>query len=183
MANLRDVITNTPQAQRQSFSWYQKNIIDAAKGMSVQKFMGDNVPHQTSNIQPGQMLSFFYDPKYKDKLPYYDSFPLIFPWDVTPTHFIGINLHYISPQMRLVLLEKLMGISSSDLSATKKLSFSWQTIKNMSEVPKIQHCVKQYLFSHVKSRFLVVPPSDWKYVVLLPLSRFKKASADQVWRA
>ena len=48
----------------------------------------------------GKMYMFLYDPKHKDTLPYYDSFPLIFPIEFYGDSFLGINLHYLPPVMR-----------------------------------------------------------------------------------
>ena len=47
---------------------------------------------QKSIIEPGKMYMFFYDPKHKDKLPYYDTFPLLFPFSMTGTHFTGLEM-------------------------------------------------------------------------------------------
>jgi len=166
---------------KQSWKWFDEYVRKPAVGMSTQKFLGDNQAHQSKKIMPGQMIAYGYDPKTKDKLPYYDTFPLALPFSTDGTRFTAINLHYLHPKLRMILLEALMGISAGKFSESKKLSFTWQTIKNMGSVPQAKHCVKQYLFGHVKSNFIVVPPSDWKFVIHLPIARFKKATEEQVW--
>ena len=45
----------------------------------------------------GKMYMFFYDAKYKDTLPFFDIFPLVFPIEFYSEGFLGINLHYLPP--------------------------------------------------------------------------------------
>ena len=46
--------------------------------------------------------------KLKNKLPYYDRFPLTLPIEQYSDGFLGINLHYLSILMRIRLLDRLM---------------------------------------------------------------------------
>ena len=39
----------------------------------------------------GRMYFYFYDPKTKDKLPYYDRFPLVIPIERYNDGFLGLN--------------------------------------------------------------------------------------------
>src|SRR6056300_1170810 len=55
---------------------------------------------KVGTVEPGNMYHFFYDPKTKSDLPYYDKFPLIFMVDTAPKGFYGINLHYLPPKLR-----------------------------------------------------------------------------------
>ena len=41
----------------------------------------------------GRMYTFFYDPKTKDELPYYDTFPVVLIIETTGNGFTGLNLH------------------------------------------------------------------------------------------
>ena len=45
------------------------------------------------NIGPGSMFAYFYDPKYKKELKYYDRFPLVLVFDFKTNGFIGCNMH------------------------------------------------------------------------------------------
>ena len=47
----------------------------------------------------GRMYFFFYDPKTKADLPYYDTFPLIFKVAHTQGGFYGLNFHYLPEQL------------------------------------------------------------------------------------
>ena len=62
---------------------------------------------RTSKPTFGILNMFVYDPKLKDKLPYYDTFPLVLPIEEYNNGFLGINLHYLSVPMRIRLLDRL----------------------------------------------------------------------------
>jgi hypothetical protein len=167
-----------------SWAWYQTNVrnIAAASGIGPMKFLGENLKNQKSGIQPGQLIQYMYDPKTKADLPYYDTFPLVLPFAASATHFTGLNLHYIPPKIRGQLLNKLKSYITDDtLGPNAKMRVTWSLLKNVSAFPEVSPCVKQYLFSHVKSRFIIIPPKEWEYAVWLPLERFKKASNETVW--
>lgn len=182
--SLLDQVKNTPElGTKQSLQWYTKNVTQPAKGMSVQKFLSDNIKSQATSIYPGQLISYFYSPKGKDDLPWYDTCPLVLPFQTSPTHFTGLNLHYLDYRGRMVLLDKLMTFSNDDrLTPKARMKISWNLLKSASNFPGAQHCVKQYIFSHVKSKFIIIPPETWRFVIHLPLQRFQKASESQVWK-
>ena len=72
----------------------------------------------------GRMYFYFYDPKTKDTLPYYDKFPLVIPIERYPDGFLGLNLHYQSIQMESsnrILQRPRLGISSNYGKASRYL--------------------------------------------------------------
>lgn len=186
--NLRDIVhADAAKETKKSWAWYETNVRNAAAGMSAQKFLGDNVAHQINKkgITPGDMISFFYDPKTKDKLPYFDTFPMVLPFAISPdgSTFTGLNLHYLKPVVRATLLSALMKYVDDDKMGPKtKIKASWDILKSAAGSGVAEHCVKKYLFKNVKSSVIVIPPIEWSYVVFLPLERFKNATNEEVWR-
>ncbi len=131
----------------------------------------------------GRMFMYSYDPKTKDKLPYYDTFPLILLVDYTADGWYGLNLHYLPPLLRSKIIDSLRVYLDDDtISETKKVQLSYKVLKQSSQFPAIQHCFKRYLAGHVRSSFLFVDPKDWNKAVLLPTERFKKQSKATVHR-
>lgn len=134
-------------------------------------------------IQIGKMYFFFYDAKTKSTLPFWDRFPLIFVLNARGTSsgsgFLGLNLHYLPPKDRAILLGQLISIDESKrFDETTKLNLSYNAVKNFS---KSRPAIKRYLNAHVKSRFLLVPADDWLPAVFLPVAQWEKASAQQVY--
>jgi hypothetical protein len=125
---------------------------------------------------------FGYDPKGKNELPYYDKFPLVFPFRKTPDGFIGLNMHYLPYPLRIQLLDALMVYkSNSRLDETTKIKYSWALIDGVSRYRAAKPCVKQYLTSHVRTQFRNVTSKDWATAMLLPVERFIGASKQEVW--
>jgi hypothetical protein len=134
------------------------------------------VPRLTTR-SVGRMYMFFYDPKHKDTLPYYDRFPLIFPFKMTPDGFYGLNLHYIFPMLRAKLMDAFLDITNNKaFDDTTKLRLSYDLLNASSRYKYFKPCVKRYLNNHVTSRFLYVDPSKWTMALFLPTEKFANAN-------
>lgn len=130
----------------------------------------------------GRMFFYYYDPKTKDTLPYYDRFPLVLPIELYRDGFLGLNLHYIHPKHRIILLDKLSDYASNDRFDEKtKLRLTYQTLQAAASTFEAVPCIKRYLFSHVESRFLEIYANEWDVAALLPVEQFEKASKNKVW--
>ena len=130
----------------------------------------------------GKMYFFFYDPKTKDSLPYYDRFPLVIPIERYSDGFLGLNLHYIHPKQRIILLDKLSDTATNRRFDEKtKLRLSYQYLASASASLQAMPCIKRYLFSHLTSRFLEIPADEWDIAALLPVEQFEKASKSKVY--
>ena len=130
----------------------------------------------------GCMYFYFYDPKLKDSLPYYDRFPLVIPIERYSDGFLGLNLHYIHPKQRIILLDKLSDTATNRRFDEKtKLRLSYQYLSTASTAFQAMPCIKRYLFSHLTSRFLEIPADEWDIAALLPVEQFEKASTSKVY--
>jgi len=130
----------------------------------------------------GKMYFYYYDPKTKENLQYWDKFPLVIPIETYRDGFLGLNLHYISPKQRLVLLDALSEFSNnSKYDETTRLRLTYNNLKNLGKAYRAKPCVKKYLFKHVESRFLEISANEWDIAVLLPFQNFQGASANKVY--
>lgn len=131
----------------------------------------------------GRMYLFNYDPKLKKELPYYDTYPLIFPISKDKDSFLGLNMHYLPPRMRAQLMDALYEVVNNDkYNSTTKLQLSYGLLKSASKYRFFKPCVKKYLNSHVRSQFMMVPAKHWDSALFMPLARFEKASTSRVWK-
>lgn len=136
----------------------------------------------THDLIPGRLYSFYYMPKHYETLPYYDTFPLVFPYDRDQKGFIGLNLHYLDYQPRFEIFRELLKTSNSRyLNEQTKIKYNWDLIRNVAKLRPAQACIKRYLFSHVQSPFLEFSPKDWPTAMTLPVERFVGANKRQVW--
>jgi hypothetical protein len=130
----------------------------------------------------GKMYFYFYDPKTKDSLPYYDRFPLVIPIEIYKDGFLGLNLHYIHPKQRLILLDNLSTIlTNSNYDEKTRFRISYDYISRASKAYQAMPCIKRYLFNHVRSKFLEISADEWDIAVMLPFETFVNASNSKVW--
>jgi len=131
----------------------------------------------------GNMLCYYYDPKHKVTLPYYDRFPMIFVVDLQSDGFHGLNLHYLPPLHRAKLMDALYSLRTNPrtLDSKTRLNVSYQILKASSRMKLFKPCFKKYLFGHVRSPFKRVNPPDWDKILLMPIARFAKAVDQKVW--
>ena len=162
-------------------AWYR----EAAKGkrnVNERTLLSSDKTRQTGKIKPGNMYLFQYKAKYADTLPYYDRFPMIFPFRVEGDRFWGINLHYLPHRLRAQLMDSLYDlVTNQRYDESTRIQGAWSTLNRASRIKIIKPCVKQYLFSQLESRFFYVYPSEWDIALFLPLERFQGASKTQVW--
>jgi|TARA_B110000093_G_C12836866_1_gene353558 hypothetical protein len=134
---------------------------------------------RTSSPTFGLLNMFIYDPKLKDKLPYYDTFPLVLPIENYSNGFLGINMHYLSMPIRIRLLDRLVDYSNNDkFDKSTELRVDYSRLKR---IDLIKPCLKRYLASNVRTEFRKVEADEFMVATLLPVQRFKKQSDSHVF--
>ena len=152
-------------------SWYR----DRARTTRVtpDRLIRSDRERLTSRVMIGRMYHFFYDPKHKKTLPYYDRFPLIFPFKKVRGGFLGINLHYLPLRLRAKLMDELYGLTRDNrYDENTRLRISYNVLNGAAKYKYFKPCVKHYLTPHVKSRFLEVYAAEWDIALFLPTERF-----------
>jgi hypothetical protein len=169
---------------KKSRAWYSQQVLLLAKqGITPQRLMREDTSSLKARIIPGNLYMFVYDPKLKATLPYYDRFPLVFPYASVPGGFMGLNMHYLPYPLRIRLLDNLLVFKNNDkMDGTTRLKYSWQLIANVARFKMAEPCIKHYLLPHVKTAFKKVDVNDWATAMLLPVERFQKAPKEQVWK-
>lgn len=156
--------------------------------MAGSKLRGANVPEEAfkprhrDNIFIGGMFIYEYDPKHKDTLPWYDTIPVVIPVEVYDDGWLGLNLHYLRPDLRAKLLDKLMEFRRRSLTRKAYMQVSYTLLKGVVQTDLFAPCVHRYLASHVRTRLIRIDDQYWETVAMLPLQKFVKASASQVWK-
>ena len=176
-------------------SKYIQSVLDAAKGRpkstewykdKIQEFGKpgalDLIRDGKRNTRPffGRLNMFIYDPKFKKTLPYYDTFPLVLPLENYTDGFLGINMHYLPIPLRIKLLDRLVDFSNdTNFDAGTALLVEYQKVKKIRLVKPTIH---KYLAGQVKSQFRRIDADEFMIATLLPVQRFKKGSANEVWK-
>ena len=170
----------TPRT-KESREWFRKRVQNIRR-VNRNALMKEE-PVQLSNREVvGSMAMFFYDPKHKDTLPYYDSFPLVIVLGPAEGGFLGLNMHYLPPILRAKFLDALLEITSNKrYDETTKFRATYNLMQRAAKMKYYKPCIKHYLNKHVRSRFAVVPAPEWEIATFLPLADFQKASANKVY--
>ena len=164
-----------------SLQWF-KTQLKGMKNINRRALLKDEAFKVRSKTLPGRMFMYFYDPKNKKTLPYYDRFPLIFMVEKANGGFYGLNLHYLPPKQRAILFDKLMQYSSNKrYDITTRLRLNYQLLKQASKLAFFKPCFKHYLTDHVRSQLIEVPADNWETVLFMPTENFKKKSVGTVW--
>ena len=169
-------VLDDAKGRPKSTQWYKDKIKEFGQP-SAQDLIRDG----KRNNKPfyGKLNMFLYNPKFKKKLPYYDTFPLVLPLETYGDGFLGLNLHYLPIPLRIKLLDRLV-----DYSNNTQFDESTRIIVDYSRLKKIkliQPTIHKYLASQVQSQFRRIDADEFTVATLLPVQRFKKATAKEVW--
>ena len=130
----------------------------------------------------GKMYFYSYNPKWKNELPWYDTFPLVFPIERYPDGFLGLNFHYLAPKHRAILMDQLKAFANNNkYDETTKLKLSYNMLKGFTKYKRARPTVHRYLNSKVNSKFVLINADEWEVALFLPVERFKKANKKKVW--
>ena len=163
--------------KQKSASWYRKAVSLSADTTSPSELFASG--KLLGRPSAGRMAMFFYDPKTKARLPYYDTFPLVLPLEPMKGGFIGLNFHYLPYGARFAFLQQLQSYSSNaKFDQSTKIQASYNAIKNNKYT---KASIKRYLYSQVRSQFLRVNVNEMALAAYLPVAQFQGATIGQVF--
>jgi hypothetical protein len=170
-----------PARTNQAREWFRETA-GKMNRINEREMLRSDMSRMTTQPLLGSMYMFYYDPKYKEELPYYDRFPLIFPYKKVKGGFMGLNLHYLPLQFRAKLMDGLYDYANNTrYDESTKLKLNYELLTRASKLRWFQPCLKHYLTQHVQTKFMYVYPSEWDIALFLPTERFIKAKKNQVW--
>jgi len=168
-------------ASRDSYRWLMKKIGELNNPTSIASVIARE--DRGNRFTNGGLYYFYYDPKGKADLPYYDRFPLVLVLEIYKDGFLGLNLHYLPIRQRIGLLDNLM--EYADLDKNKdilRMRVTYDILNASKRFKEFKPCLKKYLFGHVQSKILAVQPNEWDIAAFLPIQQFRKATTSEVWQ-
>lgn len=181
-------IRNDPNFNtKRSHDWFRKKIDqlsdNAPPFVMKNDLLKTTKPIQTMRFLQGSMFIFKYDPKTKDDLPYYDTWPCSLIFGMEGDRVLGINIHYLNIGMRCKLFDKLWQIAMVYRNQQQQCKrMTWKLLGNVAKFPEVVPCVKSYLYSHIRSKLIKVEIDDWKTAIHLNIASFNKKSNTYVTR-
>lgn len=178
--SLFSVLDNGPRTMsntKASYDWFRTQVRKMVVPIERAQLMGKKEP-----IVPGGMYLFGYDPKTKAQLPYWDTQPLILCFNILPEHFYGINLHYLQPEERAIILRELMGTAAKNFPKTHEIKMNWSILNYFVKAKMLNHAVKQYRYDHMTIAPVKINADAWKMSIFLPTESFVGAARHVVWK-
>ena len=167
----------------ESKKWFRKKMKSINRSsVNRENLMRDGLDpdfpynYETMTPYPGKMYMFFYDPKTKETLDYYDRFPLIILVDTFNGGFEGLNLHYLSVKTRQKFFYGglLSTLSDKNFDESTHFKITYDTLKSARSLKPFKPCFKKYLTSQVRGSIALVPSEEWEMAIHLPTSDFAK---------
>jgi len=167
---------------KESLKWLMAKIADV-RGVRVAKSISNEKVRQVNKFILGGLYCFYYNPKGKMDLPYYDQFPMVLALERYNDGFLGLNFHYLPIKYRVVFLDKLMNYAMmGDAGEIMRMRVTYDILTASKRLKLFKPCIKRYLSSHIQSKILTIQPNEWDIAALLPLQQFKGATAPEVWQ-
>tara|TARA_B100000408_G_scaffold83675_1_gene63962 strand:+ start:352 stop:954 length:603 start_codon:yes stop_codon:yes gene_type:complete len=168
---------------KRSAKWFQDKI-KGLKGDLRNRFSSTNAAkfyrEAETKIQPavlkrraerGDLFCYYYNPKYKAVLPYYDMFPMIMLLKAEKETFLGINFHYLRPKWRAILLDR----------ATAKIGAGLPRWSKLRQIKQIAPTIKRYRYDHIMRKIVPIEKDEQEIAIFLPTERFRKSGKAKVW--
>jgi len=168
---------------KDSYKWFVSKINNLRNPASLAKQIQKETNRNSKTFMIGGLYYMYYNALTKDRLPYWDAFPLVIPLERYNDGFLGLNLHYLPVRYRAAFMDKLMNFAIyDDQDEIKRLRVTYEIISASKRYKEFRPCLKRYLYSQIASRILKVQPNEWETAVFLPVHQFQKAKARDVWQ-
>lgn len=190
-----ELMNPSDDMSEETFDWYEQ-FAEQAYEKITKSSKRDSRPKQQILInsmtdypalekRAGALYTFTYQPS-RDDMPYWDKFPLVLRMldnsDSTES-FLGMNLHYLDPYYRRVVLVNLMSKLDGDVSR-KNSRIVGMGMDRLRVLPNRygRVCIRRYKYDNIRGRALRIPPEHWLKVIFLPTYQFIGAKPNKVWK-
>ena len=168
---------------KQSLDWLAQKIAQLKGTASIPIGMSREKFRQVNDFRLGKLYCFYYDPKGKEDLPYYDRFPMVLAIEKYNDGFLGLNLHYLPFNYRMAFLGKLLKFAvQGEPGEIDRLRVTYDILVASKRLKEFRPCIKRYLSGHIQSKILAIQPNEWDIAAFLPLQQFRGAKSQEVWQ-
>ncbi len=135
----------------------------------------------------GRMFAFMYTPRTRVKLEYYDFTPLVITLGVNDSgNILGINLHYLEPDLRAELVDKMLSFSNRRFGekmppkGVGNFIIDYQMLKSVRLIMGLP-CLRSYDPARIIGNPVLIPSNEWGNAVALPFENFVKTTEKRVF--
>lgn len=168
---------------KDSVTWLREKIDEIKRPSAIPYTISKETSRQTNQFKIGMLYCFYYDPKTKHDLPYWDTFPMVLVLERYNDGFLGLNLHYLPVKYRVAFLTKLMKFAQLTAeNDIKRMRVTYDILDASKRYAEFRPCIKRYLHNHIRSKMLTIQPNEWDVAIMLPIQQFKGAKPQKVWK-
>jgi len=173
-----------PAREKESRTWFRNAAKKTGRGVKAESVIkGANKARYTNNPTFGEMYLYAYDAKHKATLPYWDKYPLVFPFSTAKGGFLGLNVHYLPLIYRARLMDALYdNLSDQRFDEKTKVKMSYEILNSAAKYKYFKPCIKHYLWKNLKSRPVKIYSSEWDVALFLPLQSWQNGTQAKVWK-
>lgn len=175
---------------KQSIKWYNDVYID--KKIEVLE------EHKTRELITGKIYTYDYDPKYKDKLSFYDNRPIMFCIGHIETkagnkNAFGINLSFIPPKYRAAILQKIWKVFNNKIiekneeylsdgkKYQKEMPIYYTVCRYILRESGFEFALRSYIYDQMESEPMIITYSDWYRILSFPSQFIKLLSIRAIY--
>lgn len=174
---------DTDRLSEEALNWFRGRVIKDIK-VKQSSILEAQTYGRKTGTEKGQLIGKLYFYEYAaesagdEEHGIYDRFPLCFFFNAGKNKqgkfmLWGLNLHYLAPKERMILLMNLLQTRSSKVTRPgMRLKLSWDIIKAVSKHNLYEKAVHSYRVDRLKSRLVEIPATDWSIVVFLQLQKW-----------
>ena len=186
-SSTKDIALDKLEQSRKWFLEKTKAIGDKATNArtGLEQKLGNKKPVKP---MPGMMYAFYYNPKHKETLPYYDTYPLVVILELNSKGILGLNLHYLPLEIRQkffygALLNRRSNkgfFRDKELNEETFFKISYDYLVATRAAKAFRPCIKQYLTPNIKGNIVHIPAPEWERAIHLPTASWEKARESEV---
>ena len=173
--------TKTEQSRR----WFlEKTRAIGERTASASNELSKTANKKTVPPAPGMMYAFYYNPKHRETLPYYDTYPLVVIVEFNTKGILGLNLHYLPLEIRQKFFygALLNRKSKKELTEDTFFKISYEYLKSVRAAKAFRPCIKQYLTSNIRGSIVHIPAPEWEQAIHLPTASWEKERESVIHR-
>ena len=172
-------ITPRTKAAQEWFLDKVKSIGDGSVDRNA--LMKSDSLKSSSNTIAGKLYMFWYLPKGKDTLEYFDKFPLVIPLETQGQTLTALNLHYLPIELRQGLFYSLLNrVNNNKFDESTYLKVTYEFLKSNAALKAYKPCVKKYLAERIMGKIVNVPAQEWEIAIHLPTAVWRKKDENYI---
>jgi len=151
--SIASIVKSEAGGRFQNKDWYRQTLAKVLNNYQGEEYDSPGELDEVSgSFQAGETYFFNYVATKPLKLKYYDQYPLTYIIDIFGDGFLGANLHYIPPRVRLGIAGSLLNNADGIVVPNKTLH--------------------KYYFRGVQGTVMRVPEKEMPEVSVLPTDKF-----------